>query len=394
MTKEELLLWGEKTVQLYNKIADERGREKTPAFYTQSNLNKIIGVNSVDILIAGINPGSGGTYQQMIENPNWGISSATGMTAEQLISGNFGRDPQYGNCTNWSRHHTWRYFMNLKRFFKDVEEPNILDDERRFVLTNATFFNTVKEKELNQSLLKTTFPQTIDLVRRIKPKMIVWLSGRNAFNRLASISIDGFSFKYDKRQNPIMAHIYMGTFNGIPCFGIPHPGAFLTTEERTLIAKFFSYVFNYKSIDEIDLNNLESFCINEIQAYHKRLKEKKPASIKNNIDVRSIEHSILERVKSYIYNNGNRIRKDENAQYGITIAKNCIFVRQAYEDKYKTPQINPKDGVVIEKLKEKGYKSCKGWLGYRKLTEFDSTEKEIEQKVIKEIDDLFELLDV
>ena len=393
MTKEELLLWGEKTVQLYNKIADERGRENTPAFYTQSDLNKIIGVNSVDILIAGINPGSGGTYQQMIENPNWGTSSTTGMTAEQLISGNFGRDPQYGNCTNWSRHHTWRYFMNLKRFFKDVEEPNILDDERRFVLTNATFFNTVKEKELNQSLLKATFPQTMDLVRRVKPKMIVWLSGRKAFGRLASISIDGFSFKYDKKQNPIMARIYMGTFNGIPCFGVPHP-RFLTTEEKTLIAKFFSYVFNYKSIDEIDLNNLESFCIKEIQAYHKRLKEKKPASIKNNIDVRSIEHSILERVKSYIYNNGNRIRKDENAQYGITIATSRILVRQAYEDKYKTPQINLKDGVVIEKLKEKGYKSCKGWLGYRKLTEFGSTEKKIEQDVIKEIDVLFELLDV
>ena len=64
------------------------------------------------------------------------------------------------------------------------------------------------------------------------------------------------------------------------------------------------------------------------------------------------------------------------------------------EDKYKTPQINLKDGVVIEKLKEKGYKSCKGWLGYRKLTEFGSTEKKIEQDVIKEIDVLFELLDV
>ena len=167
MTKEELLLWGEKTVQLYNKIADERGRENTPAFYTQSDLNKIIGVNSVDILIAGINPGSGGTYHQMIENPNWGISSTTGMTAEQLISGNFSRDPQHGNCTNWSRRHTWRYFMNLKRFFKDIEGPNILDDESRFVLTNASFFNTVKENELSQSLLKATFPQTIDLVRRI-----------------------------------------------------------------------------------------------------------------------------------------------------------------------------------------------------------------------------------
>ena len=93
-------------------------------------------------------------------------------------------------------------------------------------------------------------------------------------------------------------------------------------------------------------------------------------------------------------NNGNRIRKDENAQYGITIATSRILVRQAYEDKYKTPQINPKDGVVIEKLKERGYESGKGWLGNRKLTKFGSTEKEIEQEVIKEIDALFELLDV
>ena len=44
-------------------------------------------------------------------------------------------------------------------------------------------------------------------------------------------------------------------------------------------------------------------------------------------------------------------------------------------------------------LKEKGYKGCKGWLGYRKLTEFGSTEKKIEQEVMKEIDILFDLLD-
>ena len=394
MTKEDLLLWGEKTVQLYNKIADDRGRENTPAFYTQSDLNKMIGVDSVDILIAGINPGSGGTYQQMIENPNWGISSATGMTAEQLISGNFGRDPLHENCTSWSRHRTWPYFMRLKSYFKDIEGPNLLDDESRFVLTNATFFNTVKEKELDQSLLKATFPQTIDLVRRVKPKMIVWLSGRKVFNRLVSISIDGFSFVCVKKHNPIMAHIYMGTFNGIPCFGVPHPSAPLTTEERTLIAKFFSYVYNYKSIEEIDLNGLESFCINEIQAYHKRLNGKKAVSVKSNIHIKNIEQSILEKKKSYIYNNGNRIRKDENAQYGITIANGCIFVRQAYEDKHKEPQINPNDGVVIEKLKGKGYKSRDKWLGFRKLTDFGSTEEEIEQNVIKEIDDLFELLDV
>jgi len=90
MTKEELLAWGEDTVKLYNDIADQLGADKVPAFYTQSNLNHQIGIDAVDVFIAGINPGSDGRYQQMIDNPNWGINPTTGMTAEQLISGNFG----------------------------------------------------------------------------------------------------------------------------------------------------------------------------------------------------------------------------------------------------------------------------------------------------------------
>lgn len=89
MTKEELMDWGKATIKVYNGIADELGRNNVPAFYSQSDLNNIVGTDSVDVLIAGINPGSGGNYEDMIANPNWGIDPHRGMTAEQLVSGNF-----------------------------------------------------------------------------------------------------------------------------------------------------------------------------------------------------------------------------------------------------------------------------------------------------------------
>lgn len=56
MTKEELLSWGDETIKLYNGIAEELGRENVPAFYMQSDLNNIVGMDSVDVIIAGINP--------------------------------------------------------------------------------------------------------------------------------------------------------------------------------------------------------------------------------------------------------------------------------------------------------------------------------------------------
>lgn len=390
MTKEELLDWGKATIKVYNGIADELGRNNVPAFYSQSDLNNIVGTDSVDVLIAGINPGSGGNYEDMIANPNWGIDPQRGMTAEQLVSGNFCKNPKHGNCTSWSLHHTWNYFRNLKIYFSGLGHPNVLDDESRFVMANATFFNTATAAELNRSLLTQTFPQTLALIRLCNPKMIVFLSGKDAFSRLASINVAGFSFRYDKDNNPVLGRILMGEFNDIPCYGVPHPAAYLTKEEKALIARFFAYVYK-KDIDHINIGELRDFCAKENQAYHNKHEVKRER--KGKLDYCQIEQAVLGKLSSYIYAHGTRIRKNENAQYGITIAKSHLYIRQAYEDKYKTPQYNPNDGKVAGMLGERGYAKDHVWLGKKHLSEFGKSEEEIIHNVIVEIVTLFDLLD-
>ena len=70
-----------------------------------------------------------------------------------------------------------------------------------------------------------------------------------------------------------------------------------------------------------------------------------------------------------------------------------FYIRQAYEDKYKTPQYNPNDDKVAGMLGERGYAKDHVWLGKKHLSEFGKSEEEIIHNVIVEIVTLFDLLD-
>ena len=254
MTKEELLAWGEDTVKLYNDIADQLGADKVPAFYTQSNLNHQIGIDAVDVFIAGINPGSDGRYQQMIDNPNWGINPTTGMTAEQLISGNFGIT---NGKKNWEYRYSWPYFQRLKGYFSLVDKDDLLDNEKHFVLTNASFFATCKESELPDSLRLKTVLQTIKLIQLTKPKRVVLLSGKKTFKLIAQAKNDEFSYKYNLKE-PLATNVYYGEIDHIPCLGVPHPSARLSYIERDIIKKSIKLFMekdniNYDEFKTIDI---------------------------------------------------------------------------------------------------------------------------------------------
>ena len=105
MTRAELETWAKDTLQVYHTLANYDW-SKVPAFYTQSDLTKIVGMDNVDVFIAGINPGSDGSYLDMINNPNWCIDHNVGMTPQQLISGSFCINPDKGNLTSWQLHET------------------------------------------------------------------------------------------------------------------------------------------------------------------------------------------------------------------------------------------------------------------------------------------------
>lgn len=249
MKKEELEKWAKETLQVYHGFANHDW-SKIPAFYTQSDLTKAVGVNSIDVFIAGINPGSSGTYQDMINNPNsnWGINPEIGMTPQQLISGNFCKHPDKGGLTSWQLHDKWDYFKRLKGYFSLVNGGNPLDDEKRFILTNASFLATCKACQLPKASIQQTILCTIELINMSSPKRIVFLSGKATFNVLMSIKSDKLKFEKKSEANDIL-HGYV---NGIPCLGLPHPSAYLTSERRKEIALILKEFFE---TGELNLNN-------------------------------------------------------------------------------------------------------------------------------------------
>ena len=234
MTREELETWAKDTIDVYHGLANHDW-SKIPVFYTQSDLRKLIGTDSVDVFIAGINPGSDKcSYQEIINDPNsnWGIDPQIGITPKQLISGNFCKNPDKGNQTSWQLHETWPYFIRLKGYFSLVIGGNPLEDEKRFILTNASFFATCKACQLPKNSIQQTILCTIELIEKSSPKRIVFLSGKAAFKILQSIKSDKLRFEIKSEANDILH----GRLNGIPCLGLPHPSAHLTNVRRKQIA--------------------------------------------------------------------------------------------------------------------------------------------------------------
>ena len=110
--------------------------------------------------------------------------------------------------------------------------------------------------------------------------------------------------------------------------------------------------------------------------------------------VKNIESAVLENFPTCRYDNNRRVRSNENAAYGITIAEGYIEVRQAFEGKSKTAQPKVSDSKVKKTLEDRGYISEKNWLGRKRLIDFGNTDSEIIEYVCTEIQELFKELEI
>ena len=111
--KEELqygiVKWAEKTVREYHEIASRK--EVNLAYYTQSDLSLIS--EKPELMIVGINPGSGGTYKEQCENKNWSYLYNNNQDQNHLLKGNYCREE--GKPSSWENHRKWGYWKGLKR---------------------------------------------------------------------------------------------------------------------------------------------------------------------------------------------------------------------------------------------------------------------------------------
>lgn len=372
--KKELEAWADETAKAYDKIASDRhSKERVDLpFYTQSPLDGISG--NPRLLIAGINPGSDGSYTAQKENPNWDIKK--GMDGKHLLKGNFCR--QNDGKTAWEQRNKWSYWRGLKKYFSKIVPEAEWEDPMKVVLTNASFFATKKADDISESLLRKTLPYTIELVKILTPKRIAFF-GTGCFDRLREMSCcltgeDAFEFT----GKELYHGIYICRFNEIQCYCLPHP-AFKSNELFDLVASTIAYLDDsFSSLEEIDIEEIKrnNLIAPRLAAYELRCAGKRASSSGKTADAvyEYFKENFLKGLPTY---GGKDWRYKLTEEIGLTVkpGEGKIHIRhigfengpsygkdgtEYYPDEKKFRNILEKSGWDI-------YTDSHAWLGTKKL---------------------------
>ena len=222
--QKKLKAWAVRTYEFYSKEA----RNLDLDFYTQSDLTLLTGDMPVELMVIGINPGCGGHYQKdRFAKP------------EDLLHGNCDFKKEGKPHLNIFE---WRIIRRLRSILDYGNMGDLLDDESRFVLTNATFFSTHRETDLNEKIKEAqqaSIEYTKRLIDIIHPKHIICLGGRNCMNLLLDST------------TPLLGdfvRLEYGVLNGIPTYGINHTSWFWPAEQMELVGKVLVRAFKSDGI--------------------------------------------------------------------------------------------------------------------------------------------------
>ena len=383
--QEEIVKWAEKTVREYHEIASRK--EVNLAYYTQSDLSLIS--EEPELMIVGINPGSGGTYKEQCENKNWSYLYNNNQDQNHLLKGNYCREE--GKPSSWENHRKWGYWKGLKRCLSQTNLNEIIEDDSKIIVTNASFFSTKKADGISDSLLKMTFPYTLDLINITNPKHLIFLSGKNCFERLFNWSrtSENIQFEYKK----VCGNIYVGVLNGKLCIGIPHP-AYKTSEELNLVASIIPFLFSITNYKDIDIESICKECTEQIKKYEERIHNKK-RQIKIS-DVRILVEKVISECNLEAYEEKNH-RYKLNNQYGITITdkeKGYIAIRHIDYDNKGYDKNQDKEVLKLKEiLNGRNYNiSVNALIGKKVFSQFGNNDNDIIEGICKEIKELKEVI--
>ena len=224
--QKRLTAWAEETCQFYLPKAKELDMD----FYTQSDLTLISGDQPVELIVVGINPGYGGHFQ-----PRRFATSADLLRGNLLINEE-GRPH--------ARILEWRIMRVLRSILDYGNLGDLLADESRFVLTNATFFSTKRETGLNESRVREAQKASVEYTRKlidaIRPRHIICLGGKNCTELLLG----------RKGTSPLLGGVVTldyGQIGGIPAYGIDHTSACWSSEQMELVGKALERAFGIDS---------------------------------------------------------------------------------------------------------------------------------------------------
>lgn len=218
--KNKLCQWAEQTAKLYVKIATD-APDHNLAFYQQTPLRDI--EEPVEVVVMGINPGSGGSYTGQKGYKAWELNGKDA-TGGHLLN---------GNIVAWATHKEWLYWKNTKRLLSAAFGDKV-EDDTKIVLTNATFFNTPESNILPKGLINETVGNTVRLIDILAPtsKIVVVLSGANCLGYLKAHYKDEFQEESVYGNKLILARL-----NGLTYIGIYHPASRYTNALTALVQK-------------------------------------------------------------------------------------------------------------------------------------------------------------
>lgn len=254
--QEQLKDWVQRAYNFY----EPKAKTLNIDYYTQSALNVLEDDTPVELMIIGINPGYGGDYQ-----PNRFKS------AKDILKGNCIKDEEgyyniHVNITEWA------LVKKLQRILGD-DFGDILNNESRYVLTNATFFSTRKEEELDNGEIKKAQEESVEftkeLIRIINPNRIICLGGENGAKILGV------------KARPVLNKVaiclgYDSKTFGIPTYCIKHTsGARWTNEELYIVGACMCECFKRdQSQTEFDFAEIENDLSRYIEVFNERREER------------------------------------------------------------------------------------------------------------------------
>ncbi|WP_303035331.1 hypothetical protein [Bacteroides acidifaciens] len=367
--------WAKETYQVYETLI----KQHDLGFYSQSPLNDI--VSPVKVVVMGINPGSGGSFSKMVENPLWKFNELN-QPYLHLIRGN----------VDWVNHTQWRYWQNvmnlLSAAFSDIKET----EKRECVFTNATFFNTPKANEVFEELYDKTLACTIKLIEILSPELVVSLSPDN-FSRMERVL--GKDFKMVKVFG---RRLMLGKYKDILFVSIYHPASRYSNAYKNLIQKSLKLIREHRMLGLDNISNLlQTSFKDEWQEV------KAPRAIHNNstkqlaLDTLSLVHKLFPEASWQkdvltISLNGHihaKVVAQSSKQYVYFRHINWNGKTQYNSSDTKLYEIYSHYREVIDLLLSKGYTTTSTALGEKTISEYNlNNAEELSEAIHREIQEI------
>ena len=378
--QEELIDWAEKTVEVYKKQTTEIG------FYTQTPLSIFLkdNIQKPDLLILGINPGSGGgikrnTGAELLK----GNPCFEGMDSEGIIKNMSGDKDNNKNRKGWA---LWHRLNNMLNFSNNEDHKKILRNLDRFVLSNMIFFGTEKENQIPNIKREECAKQTIKLISIIQPKVVLLLGSqsRKLFDRVSEN-------KLEVLVPNSMYHCMSGKSHVL---AIKHTAYYYSSIEMELIGKTIGYILDHseeiinKECIYASYIKEDIICFEESQMANQPKRKAKMDSTR-----------IIELIITSPYFQLTQIEKEnyslsKNLMIRITKTGNGYLAirHKNYDVQYPNSKYDFTERYR-NILMEKGW-NCDTpvWLGKKLIKDYGCKDDEIVTKIVSEINDIVELV--